>query len=118
MVSMEGGTPDCVECNSYRVYKGKCDACGTVQEEWYKSNMIENLELYGFKKSFFFKKWNYKGLIIAKPIKDSTNMLFKFGDKEIIFKSYGSFNLVKLRIDMILNDKQTRRNALIDKVLG
>lgn len=118
MVDMEDGTPDCVSCKSYRVYKGKCESCGTVQKEWYKKNMIENLEKYGFKKSFFFKKWNYKDMIIAKPIKGSTNMLFTFGDKEIVFMSYGSFNMVKLRIDNILSDKKTRRNVLIDNLLG
>lgn len=110
------GTSGCIKCNSYRIYKKECQVCGTNQTEWYRNNMISNLEMYGFKKSFFFKKWKL-GDLVVKPKKDTTNMLLIVDGKELLLNLYGDYKYFKKSLDGLLG-KANIRNIKIDKVLN
>ena len=137
------GPSNCIKCNSYRLYKGECQYCGTNQKKWYKENMISNLKQYGFKKSFFSNKWTL-GDLVVKPYKDdvsfgsspkgygfgiwignkvrnggilSNNMVIEIdGDLKLI-NQYGDYKSFERFMDNLIG-KNNKRNLIIEKILN
>lgn len=110
------GDSGCVKCQSYRVYKDECQACGTNQKEWYKENMISNLKQYGFKKSFLFNKWTL-GDLVVKARKDSSNMEIKIDGELKTINQYGDYKSFERFMDNLIG-KNNKRNLIIEKILN
>lgn len=129
---VEGGSPSCENCNSYRIYNGVCTSCGTNQLVYKRHKMVDNLLKYGFEEikpsgifTFFdrfndkkrLSKYNYNG-IIATHINESPNMTFHIDEDEIIFDIHGDYKYVKEKLDDILKSKEVQREIKLKQLLS
>jgi hypothetical protein len=105
----------CQKCDSYRIYKDECLDCG-YKDDFFKNNIINNIEKYGFKKLELFNIWKL-GNIRVKSIKKSTNMTIIVKNKpEIIINRYGDFTYFKPYLDKIIGI-DNKRDIVLNKLL-
>ena len=108
---IEGGGPDCYKCGSWKVYSDTCSDCKTNQTEWLRNNILENIKQFGFKKSFFTRKWKYQDIVL-ESIPNTTNMKFKLNGEYILLNYYGRFEDFKKNLERKLGKRNIRSMKL------
>ncbi len=108
---MEGGGPDCYKCGSWTINNDTCSDCKTNQTEWLRNNILENIKQFGFKKSFFTRKWKYQDIVL-ESIPNTTSMKFKLNGEYILLNYYGRFEDFKKNLEQKLGKKTIRSMKL------
>jgi GTP-binding protein Era len=77
-----------------------------------QNNILENIKQFGFKKSFFTRKWKYQDIVL-ESIPNTTNMKFKLNGEYILLNYYGNFEGFKKDLErkIVSNAKTANLDA-------
>jgi hypothetical protein len=76
-----------------------------------RNNILENIKQFGFKKSFFTRKWKYQDIVL-ESIPNTTNMKFKLNGEYILLNYYGNFEGFKKDLERKIGKKNIRSMKL------
>jgi ribosomal protein L37E len=107
----------CVKCDSYRIHKDECLYCG-YKDNFFRDNIISNIEKYGFKKVMLFDIWKLSNIRIKPDKGSSSNMILRVkGNTDIIINRYGDFKHFKPYLDNLIGIDKLR-NIVINNILS